>query len=252
MRDPAVREALADFGGWLRYLKGLGLDALPRSEALDRFLAPRPARRPGVPEAEAGPAPPDLAAAGTLAEVRARLGDCRRCPLHQSRRHLVFGHGAEDATFMVVGEAPGQEEDRRGLPFVGAAGELLTKMLRAIGFGRDAVYIANVLKCRPPGNRTPEPAEIARCLPFLHAQIRVVRPRCILALGRVAAQALTGSNAPIRDLRGRIHRLGDADLVATYHPSYLLRLSGERQKAAKREAWHDLQLIKARHDSAEP
>ncbi len=179
-----------------------------------------------------------------LRRVRALLGDCRRCPLSGQRTHLVFGAGDPEAGVMFVGEGPGAEEDRQGEPFVGAAGQLLTRMLAAMGLRREEVYITNVVKCRPPGNRDPEPAEIAACLPFLKAQIEAIRPRILVTLGRVAAQALLGRpGASLGALRGRFHRLGDILVLATYHPAFLLR-----RPEYKRGAWEDLKRVMAEMD----
>lgn len=174
---------------------------------------------------------------GTLETLRGRVAACELCGLHASRQQTVFGLGPVPAEWMVVGEAPGAEEDRQGVPFVGRAGALLTEMLVALGLQRNAVYVANVLKCRPPDNRDPQGAEVEHCLPYLTKQIHLVKPRVILALGRFAAQALLGSRDSLGQLRGRVHRFGKegTPIVATYHPAYLLRSPAE-----KRSAWVDL------------
>ncbi|HTE55744.1 MAG TPA: uracil-DNA glycosylase [Kofleriaceae bacterium] len=192
-----------------------------------------------VPPAEEG-ARADRAADHRVAlqVVRDDLGECTRCKLSPTRTSIVFGVGAAGADLMFVGEAPGAEEDRRGEPFVGAAGQLLDRMIAAMGWTRDAVYIANVLKCRPPGNRDPEPDEVGQCLPFLRRQIEAIDPRVIVALGRPAAQALLQTTAPISALRGRFHRFGEIPLMPTFHPAYLLR-TPER----KRDAWSDLKQV---------
>jgi DNA polymerase len=174
----------------------------------------------------------------TLEAIRADLGDCRRCPLCSQRRHIVFGAGNPHARLMFVGEGPGQDEDQQGEPFVGAAGQLLTRIIQAIGLTREAVYIANVVKCRPPRNRTPEAAEIAICRTFLERQIRAVQPQFICALGSVAAQSLLASDAPISRLRGRFHDYRGIRLLPTFHPAFLLR-NPER----KREVWEDMKLL---------
>jgi uracil-DNA glycosylase family 4 len=175
-----------------------------------------------------------------LAGVRAELGECQRCKLHQTRTQIVFGVGAEDAPLVFIGEAPGADEDRTGEPFVGAAGQLLTKMIGAMGWRREAVYIGNVLKCRPPGNRSPEADEVAACQPFLWAQLEALAPRIIVALGRPAANTLLGTDAPISALRGRFHTVRGIAVMPTFHPAFLLR-TPER----KRDAWSDLQLVMA-------
>lgn len=175
----------------------------------------------------------------TLDSLEADVAACQRCNLAPTRTRTVFGTGNPAADWMIVGEAPGAEEDRQGLPFVGRAGQLLNAMIASLGMGRDDVYIANVLKCRPPNNRDPLGEEVVQCLPYLRGQIRLVRPRIILALGRFAAQALLGTHEPIGKLRGRAHRYGEFDtpLVVSYHPAYLLRSPLE-----KRKAWQDLKL----------
>ncbi len=174
----------------------------------------------------------------SLVSVRTELGDCQRCKLAPLRTNLVFGVGRQDADLMFVGEAPGADEDRLGEPFVGRAGELLTKMIGAMGFRREDVYIGNILKCRPPGNRNPEADEIEQCEPFLRAQIDAIRPRVLVALGKFAAQCLLRSDAPISALRGRWHEYQGVRLMPTFHPAYLLR--DPRQKKV---VWDDLQLV---------
>ena len=175
---------------------------------------------------------------GDLETVRADLGDCRRCPLGGLRRRLVFGEGNARADLVFVGEAPGADEDEQGRPFVGRAGQLLTKIIEAMGLKREEVYICNILKCRPPGNRNPLPDEIAACEPFLIRQLEAIRPRVICALGSFAAHALLKSEAPISVLRGRFHRYQGIPLMPTYHPAYLLRNPG-----AKKQVWEDVQSI---------
>jgi len=171
-----------------------------------------------------------------LAAIRDDIGDCTRCKLHGlGRTQIVYGVGSESAELMFVGEAPGADEDLQGEPFVGRAGQQLTKMIEAMGFRRDEVYIANVLKCRPPNNRNPEPDEIARCEPFLFRQIASIQPKVIVALGAFAARTLLKTQDPISKLRGRAYEFRGAQLIPTFHPSFLLRSPGY-----KREAWEDL------------
>ena len=166
------------------------------------------------------------------------VAECRACPLCASRRNTVFGVGDAKADWLVVGEAPGENEDQQGEPFVGQAGKLLDNMLAALGLSRrHNVYIANILKCRPPGNRNPEPQEVAQCEPFLRRQIQLLQPRIILAMGRFAVQSLLGTTEPIGKLRGRMHRYQGVPVVVTYHPAYLLR-----NLADKAKAWDDLCL----------
>ena len=173
-----------------------------------------------------------------LDAVRELLGDCRRCPLHRTRHSLVFGEGNPEADLVFVGEAPGADEDAQGRPFVGRAGQLLTKIIGAMGLKREEVYICNILKCRPPGNRNPQPEEIAPCEPFLIRQLEAIRPRVICALGTFAAHTLLKSEAPISVLRGRFHSYQGIPLMPTYHPAYLLRNPG-----AKKQVWEDVQMI---------
>jgi DNA polymerase len=176
----------------------------------------------------------------TLAQIREDLGQCTRCKLHATRKSIVFGVGAEDAPLMFVGEAPGEQEDLRGEPFVGRAGELLDKMIEAMGWTRQSVYITNILMSRPPGNRNPQPDEVGACLPFLKAKIDAIAPRVIVALGRPASNTLLGTDAPISALRGKFHdRLG-TKVMPTFHPAYLLR-----EPDRKRDAWADLKLVMA-------
>jgi DNA polymerase len=178
-----------------------------------------------------------------LLEIKTEIGpDCRRCKLHTlGRRQVVFGVGHPAAQLMFVGEAPGEDEDKQGEPFVGRAGQLLTKIIEAIGLHRDQVYIANVIKCRPPGNRNPEPDEVATCQPFLFQQIDLIRPRVIVALGTHAAHALLQVDTPISRIRGRVLDFrGGSKLVPTFHPAFLLR-SPER----KRDVWEDMKTVRA-------
>ncbi len=174
----------------------------------------------------------------TLAQIREEVGDCTRCKLHSTRRSIVFGVGDPDAPLMFVGEAPGEQEDKRGEPFVGPAGELLDKMIEAMGWTRDTVYINNILMCRPPGNRNPQPDEVAQCSPFLDARIASIGPRIIVALGRPAANTLLGIDAPISALRGKFHDRNGTMVMPTFHPAYLLR-----EPAKKRDTWSDLKLV---------
>jgi uracil-DNA glycosylase len=225
-------------------LRSRYLDALGIEQWAARVPAAAPESKPG-PAAAARPAQTPLAAnaAPTASDdwtaLQAEVAGCTRCPLHAGRTQTVFGVGDRNAQWMVIGEAPGAEEDARGEPFVGRAGQLLDAMLLAIGLPREQVYIANILKCRPPNNRDPQPDEVACCLPYLTRQITRVQPRVLLAVGRIAAQNLLGTDTPIGKLRGQVHRFGDTPLVVTYHPAYLLRSPGE-----KRKAWDDLKLAR--------
>jgi DNA polymerase len=187
---------------------------------------------------------PGTAAAdeATWEALRAQVSICTRCELSKTRTQTVFGVGNRRAELMVIGEAPGADEDREGEPFVGRAGQLLNSMLRAMGNPRDTVYIANVLKCRPPGNRDPKPSEVASCLPYLQQQVDMIQPRLMVAVGRIAAQNLLATDTPLARLRGQVHRFGTraTPLIVTYHPAYLLRSPTE-----KRKSWVDLKFIRA-------
>jgi DNA polymerase len=223
-----------------QYLEALGIELwVPRAAPAVTQSPASIAAAVTAAAALARPAPPASASWQALAdEVRA----CTACGLQVSRTQTVFGVGDQHAELLVVGEAPGAEEDRLGAPFVGRAGLLLNAMLKAMGSPRERVFIANVLKCRPPGNRDPSPAEVACCLPYLHRQIALLRPRLMLAVGRIAAQNLLATETPIGQLRGKLHAFGPQriPLVVTYHPAYLLRSPGE-----KRKAWKDLAFARA-------
>ncbi len=185
----------------------------------------------------------DLPGLPGLMRVRALMGPCARCPLHDTRNNIVFGEGNPEADLVFIGEAPGFEEDRSGVPFVGAAGSLFTRMLQAMGLQREEVYIANILKCRPPRNRDPLPSEVESCKPFLLAQLRCIQPSIIVTLGRVAARNLLETDAPISVLRGEFKDWQEWKVMPTYHPAYLLR-----NKNMKRPAWEDLQSVMAEMD----
>jgi uracil-DNA glycosylase len=212
--------------------------------------APVPDRRPAAPAPRAVPdvpaAPSTLAGLGWDA-LREAVAGCRACGLCESRTRTVFGTGHEQARLMIVGEAPGEHEDQQGEPFVGQAGKLLDNMLRPLGLSRhddvppaQRVFITNTLKCRPPRNRNPDPAETARCAPFLARQVELVQPRLLLAMGRFAAQALLATEEPVGRLRGKVHRWRDTPVVVTYHPAYLLRTLADKARA-----WDDLCLAAA-------
>jgi uracil-DNA glycosylase len=194
-----------------------------------------------APQAETTPVPFFTNPADALSAIREDIGDCTRCTLHTlGRTQIVFGSGKPDADLMFVGEAPGADEDLEGVPFVGRSGQLLTKIIEAIGLARDDVYIANVIKCRPPQNRPPEPDEIASCEPFLFRQIDAVQPKVIVALGSFAAKTLLKTEQPISRLRGTVYDFRGVKLVPTFHPSYLLRSPDK-----KRDAWQDLKTALA-------
>ncbi len=209
--------------------------AVPAAEPV---AAPAPVERSRVTQVEA---PSIIVPGDTLDEIRRELGDCKRCKLCEGRKQIVYGSGNPRAELVFVGEGPGEEEDKQGIPFVGAAGQLLTKMIEAMKFSRDTVYICNVVKCRPPGNRNPEPDEIKSCEPFLRAQLRVIKPKVIVALGKFAAQTLLREETPITRLRGQWRKYEGIDLMPTFHPAYLLRSPDEKKKA-----WMDLQEVMKR------
>ena len=199
---------------------------------------------PAIPARQANPSAPQIGSliapadrAAALLQIVEDIGECTRCPLHKERHTIVFGQGDPNARLMFVGEGPGADEDAQGLPFVGRAGQLLNNMIAAMGLNREETYICNVVKCRPPGNRTPEPDEANTCAQFLFRQIDVVRPQILVALGATAATYLLGQRQPLAGLRGRVHAFRGSSLIVTYHPAYLLR--DPRQK---KEAWADLQI----------
>jgi DNA polymerase len=215
------------------YLDAMGIDVYVRRDQ------PRAAAT-----APAAAVPPPVCDTATLdwEMLRHRVAACTRCELHATRTQTVFGVGNRAARWMFIGEAPGAEEDRQGEPFVGRAGQLLTSMLKALGLAREDVYIANVLKCRPPGNRDPRPEEARACRDYLERQIELVAPTLIVAVGRIAAQNLLGTDTALARLRGQVHALGERrwPVLVTYHPAYLLRSPAE-----KRKAWQDLLLARS-------
>lgn len=274
--DDAVRAALKARIEWLRTL-GVSALATGGSGSSGSTIAPGPAKAVPAPEPQARPAPVKVppatlfvgepvapaeapatkraAAATPMSEALARdepagaeglrlirdeIGDCRRCRLCEKRTQVVFGVGDPAARLMFVGEGPGADEDAQGEPFVGRAGQLLTKMIEAMGLKRSQVYIANVVKCRPPENRTPLPDEVATCSPFLFRQIAAIRPRVIVCLGTPSAQAVLGTRETITRLRGTFRDVGGVRVMPTFHPAYLLR-----NPAAKREVWDDLKQVMA-------
>jgi DNA polymerase len=213
----------------------------PSPQATDETVTSQSASGANPPGFAQGESPLGLAQGQALIVIRDDLGDCTRCKLHAlGRRQIVYGVGNPNADLMFVGEAPGADEDIQGEPFVGRAGQLLTKIIEAIGLRREDVYIANVIKCRPPNNRNPEPDEVQQCEPFLFRQIDTIKPKVIVALGKFAAQCLLRTSDPITRLRGREYKYRDAILMPTYHPAYLLRTP-----SAKREVWEDMKRVRA-------
>jgi len=249
-----LRRVVAAARGWLEELHEEGLESLPEAAPSPRAVAAKPAALPppaasvrepqrALPDAGRD-APPAWGDAPTLEAVREALGECTRCGLSATRNRIVFGDGKADADLMFVGEGPGAEEDRRGLPFVGRAGELLTSMIeKGMGISRSEVYICNIVKCRPPENRTPHPEEAATCRPFLDGQIAAVRPRVIVALGRPAASLLLGRDVSISKVRGIWHEYRGIPLMPTYHPAYVLR---QYTPEVRRAVWSDLKAALAR------
>ena len=220
--DESLAAALTAIAGTLRFHRDLGVREL--ALAGDYLAGPESA----------------------LATQERALQGCRQCKLCEARSTIVFGSGNPNAGLIVIGEGPGADEDAQGLPFVGRAGQLLTKMLESVQLTRDEVYICNAVKCRPPGNRNPEADELAACRPFLDAQLATIRPQVVLSLGSVATQALLRTKEPIGKLRGRLHGFGDAVLVPTFHPAFLLRNPGQEYR---RMAWDDLKLAKREYDA---
>ena len=190
------------------------------------------------PKLHPNPYPPLSHTPCTLASIREEIGDCKRCKLHQKRKNIVFGTGNEKAGLVFVGEGPGEDEDIEGLPFVGRAGQLLTKIIEAMGMKRSDAYIANIVKCRPSNNRNPEPDEIESCFPFLKRQLEAISPLLIVALGTFAVQTLLGSRERISQMRGRFHSYNGIKVMPTFHPSYLLRNPDE-----KRVVWEDMKMV---------
>jgi uracil-DNA glycosylase family 4 len=240
--DPQLRRALADR---VRYYNDLGIydfyrkpnETTEASPALMALTLPSAAASGKLHDEQTTVTTLDHTAALRL--IREDIGDCTRCRLHkQGRKQIVFGVGNSRADLMFIGEAPGADEDEQGEPFVGRAGQLLNNMIKAMGISREDVYIANIIKCRPPGNRTPERDECETCSPFLMRQIEVIGPKAIVALGAVAAKTLLAVNAPMSELRGRWYEFRGTKLAVTYHPAFLLR--DPRQK---KEAWKDLQMV---------
>ncbi len=259
---PFSEEQRTQLAAWVGYYRDLGIYDFYRrpgevgdtsaayvtekvtNSSAEQELPPRKLRLPPEPELAALPetvvhiTPPSGSNADILYSIREDLGDCTRCPLSETRNKIVFGDGDANAQLFFVGEGPGADEDAQGIPFVGRAGQLLNNMIAAMGLRRDQVYIANIVKCRPPQNRVPEPIEANTCSPFLLRQIAAVKPRMLVALGATAATYLMGTKRALGSLRGQVHAAHGTNLVVTYHPAYLLR--DPRQKA---EAWKDLQLV---------
>ncbi len=235
-------EVLEDLRAYLEYLKGLGIHDLHFFGDWENNVCSSGIFRDGEPIYELpssyGTQLPSRPQRSSLEEIRREIGNCRKCKLHRTRQTIVFGEGNPQARLMVIGEGPGYDEDVQGRPFVGKAGQLLTKILQSIGVARNEVYIANIIKCRPPQNRNPEPDEIESCFPFLLKQIEAVQPKIICALGTFSAQTLLRTDAKITALRGKAYHFSNIRIFPTYHPAYLLR-----NPEKKREVWEDMQRI---------
>jgi DNA polymerase len=250
--DPQMQQAVA---AHLQYLRDLGIfDFYRRDQPIS--IAPEPiAQEPDIAaRSKPNPLPPVIGSfvapesrAEALRAIQYEIGDCTRCSLSAGRNKIVFGDGDPNARLMFVGEGPGADEDAQGIPFVGRAGQLLNNMIAATGLKREQVYIANIVKCRPPQNRVPEPDEANTCTPFLFQQMDVVRPEVVVALGSTAATYLLGAKSSLSSLRGRVHECRGTKLIVTYHPAFLLR--DPRQK---KEAWADLKLAMAELGLAVP
>lgn len=246
MHDETIMDhSRRELAAMARSLRG-HLDMMRETPALQRRLVHLLGEEEAKTEAEIEAGNPGATDRPPLENIREELGDCRRCPLHSGRKTIVFGEGNPAARLVFVGEAPGADEDLQGRPFVGRAGQLLTRIIEAMKMMRQDVYICNILKCRPPGNRNPLPAEIGACEPFLVKQLSAIRPRVICALGTFAAHTLLKSEAPITVLRGRWHQYQGIDLMPTYHPAYLLR-----NPNAKKQVWEDVQMIMKRLETAD-
>jgi DNA polymerase len=235
-------EILQDVLERAKYYASLSTLGLPRSAALATIAGPRLEPAAVVASALSAPAATTArpGAAAALEAVRQEIGDCQRCRLATTRKTIVFGQGSPQARLMFVGEAPGADEDDQGLAFVGKAGQLLTKIIEAIGMSREDVFIANVLMCRPPQNRNPEPDEVLSCQPYLEQKIEAIQPKVLVGLGKFGAHWLLKTAEPITRLRGRLGRYKGITVMPTYHPAYLLRNPG-----AKKEVWEDMKVVRS-------
>jgi DNA polymerase len=230
----ALAADLLERGRYFATLTDIGLPAASYTAAAEPTGSPVPASEAHTSDSRSSNGPRE-----SLSDIRADIGDCQRCQLAAGRKTIVFGQGHPQARLMFVGEAPGADEDEQGLAFVGKAGQLLTKIIEAIGMKREDVFIANVLKCRPPGNRNPEPDEIIQCQPFLERQIESIRPEVLVGLGKFGAHWLLKTAEPITRLRGRLGEYKGIKVMPTYHPAYLLRNPG-----AKKEVWEDMKVVR--------
>ena len=238
MSREALSAVVSTVQDYVRYLQRLGMTEFPMGRVAAAAVPPVAGLLPAVADGQPPVTTAEVPAALRLQQLAERFHDCRQCRLHQGRKQVVFGTGDPQAALVFVGEAPGEEEDRQGEPFVGAAGQLLNRIIEAIGLRRNQVYLLNVVKCRPPGNRNPLPDELAACRPILEAELACLKPQVVCALGNFAAQALLQTEERISRLRGRFHTLGDIQVMPTYHPAYILR-----NPQSKRAVWDDMQHI---------
>jgi len=254
-RQSELKGVIGDLKRHLEFQKSMGVARVPiEKKAKEETIPKAPEKEPvkTQPKAQTSPEKKDdvirieeqigifdaSAKKMTLEEIRAEIGDCTRCKLHEGRTNLVFGEGNPKARLVFVGEGPGRDEDLQGKPFVGRSGQLLTKIIEAMGLKREDVYICNVVKCRPPENRTPEPDEMATCEQFLFKQVRAINPEVIVCLGSTAAQSVLKSKLSLGSLRGKFHQFGRAKLMVTYHPAALLR-----NPNFKKPLWEDMQVV---------
>jgi len=241
MKNGNKTSCIKDIKNWLYLQKQLGVDYIKKTDKIIEFL--------NKEENDEVDKPLELT---NLEQLKQQIYNCKLCPLYKRRKNPVFGEGPSNAKLMLIGEAPGREEDLTGRPFVGVSGQLLTKMLRAISIERKTVFITSVVKCRPPSNRTPHAEEIKACKPYLFKQIELIKPKILLALGQCAAHSILNTKSPLKELRGKCHniKINDLDLMVfvTYHPAFLLRQYGKRQILYKREAWNDLKMLKKAYD----
>ena len=243
--DHHIKQALWELVSALSSARGLGLEKLPRKnlQAISKMEKELKRLQDTARADELG-----LSQVTSLEQLEQLLHSCQRCQLSATRKNVVVGEGSKRPLLMLIGEAPGREEDITGRPFVGKSGELLTKMLRAINLSRSEVYITSVVKCRPPRNRTPHQDEIEACLPYLHKQIELLDPALLLCLGSTAAHALLNTKSPLSKLRGRFYSLGKRKVLVTYHPAYLLRFGGSKLLNLKKQAWQDLQMLQREYE----
>lgn len=241
-QNEGSREVISSLRRYLEELQDTGVDGLPFAAAQEDQPAAgvKPTADAGEPARVTEPSPSRVVDREPLDAIRMELGDCHRCQLGATRTNLVFGVGNPHARLVFVGEAPGRDEDLQGEPFVGEAGQLLTKIIQAMGFQRNEVYICNVLKCRPPNNRNPLPTEVEQCHPFMLRQVQAIGPQAVVALGTFAAQTLLQTKEPISKLRGRFHDYHGIALMPTFHPAFLLR-----NPAMKRQVWEDMKQVMA-------